>query len=219
MAGKTAVPIAGSIPRVNLMPRVELERRQQAALIRRWGWGVVIALAVVVVVVVGAFGMKWMADQSLVAEQQRSAALQSQLTSLSKVSQALATDEQLGAFSTEARAADIDWTTTLSSIAAVMPAGVQLTGFDLTTGALPVKGASAASAPGLTGQLTMSSATPLDITPVIRSLRDVHGVISADGQGLTSTTAGSTPGGSPSYTYQLTVEFDQSLYTAAKGAR
>lgn len=217
MSKKQAQMVAVTVPRVNLMPRVELERRQQAAQLRRWGWGVVAALVIVALVGAGCFTLKWVADQALGAQQEKSITLTTQLASMSNVSKALAAETQLGAFSDEVRAEDLGWVKTVESIAGVLPKGVTLTGFDLVPGAEPVTGSAAKSAAGLAGQLTMSSGTALDITPVIRSIRQMAGVLSADGKELSSAAAGT--GTVSTYTYQLTIVFDQSIYTNAKGTK
>lgn len=217
MSKNAAQTVVVAVPRVNLMPRAEVERRQQAALLRRWGWGVVAALVIVALVGAGCFTLKWLADQALGAQQERSAALLTELGSMSKVSKALATETQLEDFSTEVRAEDVAWVQTLKSLEAVLPKGVAMTGFDLVPGAQPSKGADSHLAPGLAGQLTMTSGTAVDITPVIRSIRQLSGVLSADGKELSSTVA--SAGQSPTYTYQLTIVFDQSVYTNTKGGK
>ena len=63
----------------------------------------------------------------------------------------------------------------------------------------------------------MTSGTPVDITPVIRSVRGMDGVLAADGQELAS--AGSGSAAPSTYTYQLTVQLDQSVYIATKGTK
>ena len=217
MSKKTAPNVVVAVPRVNLMPRVEVERRQQAAQLRRWGWGVVAALIIVALVGAGCFTLKWVADGALVAQQQKSVTLLTQLASMTKVSRTLATERQLGTFSTNVRAEDIGWAQTLTALESALPKGVVLTGFDLVPGAQPVPGAGPHAAAGLSGQLTMTSNTALDITPVIRSTRQLGGVLSADGKELTSAAPGA--GQSTTYTYQLTIVFDQSIYTNTNGAK
>ena len=90
-----------------------------------------------------------------------------------------------------------------------------MTGFDLVPGAQPVKGADTHLAAGLAGQLTMTSGTAVDITPVIRSIRQLCGVLSAVGKVLScvAACAGAGAGQRSTYTYQLTIVFDQSAYT------
>jgi len=211
MSKKAVQTVAVIVPRVNLMPRAEVERRQQAALLRRWGWGVVAALVIVALVGAGCFTLKWVADQALGVQQERSTTLLTQLASMSKVSSALAAEAQLESFSTEASAENVGWAQTLKSLDAVLPKGVAMTGFDLVPGAQPVKGTDTHLAAGLAGQLTMTSGTAVDITPVIRSIRQLSGVLSADGKELSSQAAGA--GQRSTYTYQLTIVFDQSAYT------
>lgn len=206
-----AVALAG-VPRVNLMPRAELDRRERTTAVRRWGWGVVGALAVVVLVAAGAYGLNWAAQQQLASEQARTNALIGQLAGLSDVSTALTARKDLEGFRGQAMAADLGWSKTLASLAAALPAGVAVTGFDLVTGGVPVKGADAKTQQGLVGTITLESANPVEIVQVIRGFRRVSGVTAADGTQLTSS---DDTGAGGVYTYQLTIDFDQTLYSGA----
>ncbi|MDX2377128.1 hypothetical protein M4I32_09985 [Microbacterium sp. LRZ72] len=205
-----------SVPRVNLMPRAERERRSRAALTRGWAWAMVGALAVVAVAGGAAFVLKLTADQQLVAEQAETSALLGQMAELSEVSTALADTERLGAFRAEAMATHLGWSDALSTLQTALPGGVAITDFELAAGAAPAGDAAAADpAAGLSGTLTLTSAAPVDMADTIRAVRDVSGVLSADGRDLASTGDGDA---ARVYTYILGVELDQSVYTGAYAA-
>ena len=211
MARKEAAPsIVASIPRVNLLPRAEVDRRDRAFVIRRWGWGVVAAMAVVVLVAAGTYGMNWAAQQRLAEAQSRTSSLTTQIAELKDVSSALKTKKDLETFRAQAMAGDIDYIKTLTSLAAVLPATVEITGFELTSGGVPVAGADPKSAPGLVGTITLASPDPLEVVSVIRSFRKVAGVTTADGKEVKS--KDDTGAGGP-YIYTLTVQFNQTVYS------
>lgn len=202
-----ANPVIGGLPRINLMPRSEIERRERDALIRRWMWGVLGAVLVALLIIAGAFTWKWLADQRLSAEQAESSALLSELTALADVSQALAVEQELTNFRAEAMGADFSWAPVIASIDGALPGEAELTGFDLLSGGVP-QGEDPALEVGLAGSVSVGSPNPIDIVATIRSLREIPGVIAADGQSVTtsSVTAGA-------YAYLLTVTFDQSIYS------
>jgi hypothetical protein len=213
-------------PRVNLMPRAEIERRRRAALVRTWAWVLVAALAAVAVTAGAAFVVKLAADQRLAVEQTRTAELLTELAALTEVSSALTSVGELGAFRVDAMGTDILWRDTVSGLAGALPAGVSITGFDVVVGAAPVVAAdtdsdvaadtavASAAANGLTGTLTLTSATPLDMAGTIRSLRDVAGVQAVDGRDVTSTDSD----GATAYTYLLELDLDQSIYSGRYAA-
>lgn len=214
MAGKSSAPataLAG-VPRVNLLPRAELDRRERTAAIRRWGWGVVGALMIVVLVAAGAYGVNWGAQQRLADAQSRTTSLLTQLGALSDVSTAVTTRSGLQSFRADAMGADLDWLKTLSSLDAVVPAGVTVSGFDLISGGVPIGGADPKTQQGLVGKITLQSPNPVQIVSVIRAFRDVDGVTSADGTDVSSS---DDTGAGGVYTYELDVVFDQSIYTGA----
>ena len=88
-------------------------------------------MLVAVLVVVGAFALKFVADQALVAEQAKTNALLTELSSLSEVSGALATEGEFTAFRADAMGADFAWAPVIATVAGALPADVRLTGFDL----------------------------------------------------------------------------------------
>ncbi|MHC3000389.1 hypothetical protein [Microbacterium sp. HJ5] len=200
-------PAFASMPRVNLLPKSEIARREREVLTRKWAWGVLAAMLIALLLIGGAFFLKLTADQRLAAEQARTNDLLVELAALSGTSEALATEAELTAFRTEAMATDVGWQPVVDSVENVLPTGVSLTGFELTVGSMPGDG-DPATAAGLTGLIRLDSPTPVDIVDVVRSLRAVEGVLEADGQAVTSSTSEAAR-----YAYLLTVTFDQTVYT------
>ncbi|PZU39040.1 MAG: hypothetical protein DI573_08145 [Microbacterium sp.] len=206
-----ATAASAASPRVNLLPRAETERRERAAMIRRWGWGLVGALAAVLVLSGGSYALTLAAEQRLAAAGSRTTDLLAQLATLQDVRQALATETELTAFRAEAMATDLRWEDMLDTLVRTLPPGVTLSGFDLAVGAAPAAGSpESASAPGLSGALTLESPTPIDIAPAVRALRAIPGALSADAREVMAETG---EGDARTYTYQLTLVLDQSLYT------
>ena len=204
----TAIPVPFSgVPRVNLLPRTEVIRRERDRLVRLWIWIVLAAVIVALLIIAGAFAFKFFADQRLVAEQARSDALLTEIASLSEVSQALGTEAELTDFRAEAMVSDLAWTPVIAKITGVLPPGTTLTGYDLTVGGAP-QSDDPTLEQGVVGTVSIDSPTPLDIVAVIRALRDIEGVLYADGQSVTSSTV--TQGW---YSYLLNAEFDQTVYS------
>ena len=195
------------VPRVNLMPPLEIERRKRASLVRGWAWAVIAAMLVAALVIAGAFALKFTADQALAAEQANTNVLLAELGSLSEVSGALATEAELTAFRGDAMGADFAWAPVVATITGALPADVALTGFDLTTGGTP-QTADAATEVGLIGTMTLESPNPIDLPATIRQLRALEAVASVDGLALST---GQQSVGT--YTYQLELAFDQSIYS------
>lgn len=194
-------------PRVNLMPRSELARRERDNLVRGWVWGALGAIVVALLIIAAAFWLKYSADQRLVAEQNRTNQLLIELASLSDVSSALGTEQELTSFRADAMAVDLAWAPVVAKVAGILPDDTELTGFDFAVGATPT-GDDPATQAGIIGTVSFDSSTPLDIVELIRSLRGVEGVLFADGQSVTSQ---STEGGR--YAYLLNVTFDQTAYS------
>ena len=199
----------GRVPRVNLMPRSEVARRERDGLVRRWAWIVFGAVVVALLIIAAAMAFKLISDQRLVAEQAHTNDLVLELASLSEVSQALAMESELTNFRADAMATDLAWSPVLAKVAGVLPPDTTLTGFDFAVGGAPLT-EDPTSEQGLVGTITIDSATPLDIVGIVRSLRGVEGVLFADGQSVTSSqTSGSR------FSYLLNVEFDQTVYSGA----
>lgn len=196
----------GAAPRVNLMPRAEVERRGRNVLLRRWIWGLVAALAVVVIAAGAAFWMLFTAQLRLASENLRTQALITQIAELQPVSEKLALEKDLTTFRTGAMATDLTWTTLVTSVQSALPVGVALTGFSLVPGGAPV-GEDPAGEIGASGTLTLTSQTPAEIVTLVRSLRPIPGVVVVDGWEATTAEGG--------FTYLLRIVFDQSVYTGA----
>ncbi|WP_314502644.1 hypothetical protein [uncultured Microbacterium sp.] len=207
-----AVSALGGFPRVNLMPRSEVARRERDKLTRAWVWGVLGAIIVAVLIIAAAFYLKWSADQRLAAEQAQSNQLLLEIASLSEVSEALAAQAELTAFRSESMAADLVWAPVIAKVTGVLPGQTRLTGYDFAVGGAPQSDDPTAEQ-GLVGTVSFDSPTPLDIVGLIRSLRGVEGVLFADGQSVTSSQVDSGR-----YAYLLNVVFDQSIYSGAFAA-
>jgi hypothetical protein len=207
MSASAAVLTRPGIPRVNLLPRIEVDRRERSSLTRRWLWGVLGALLVALLVVAGTFLVKWAADQRLAAEQARTTALLLELAALSEVSAALSTEGELVDFRAQSMGSDFSWAPVIATLQTSLPAGVSLTGFDVITGGVP-QGDDPALEVGLIGTATLSSPNAIDIAQTVRALRAAPGIADADGQ-LVSTSQ-QTVG---VYTYEVGVAFDQTIYS------
>jgi len=212
----TAAP--GGVPRVDLLPRSEIERREGEALSAVWVRICLLAVLLAAVLIGGAFVWNLFAQQRLSAEQDRSQQLIGQIAELSDVSKALATESELQGFRSEAMGSDFAWSGILDKVRNSLPSGTSLIGFALTPGASPaatasgvdaVKKASAAKkAVGLTGTLTIDSPTAVDLGSYVRSLRGVAGILSADAN---ATTSGASAVGR--FTYKVDITFDQTVYS------
>ena len=206
MSAVPAVPFGG-VPRVNLIPRSELDRRERAATARGWVWGVAGAILAALALIAGAMAISWVADQRLAAEQARTNILLTELAALSEVSGALADERDLVDFRAQSSGSDFAWAPVVDEVRAALPAGVELVGFALVTGGIP-QGEDPTVETGLTGSLTLSSPNAIEIAQTVRALRDRAGVAMADGR-LVSTSQQSVG----AYTYELSVTFDQSIYS------
>ncbi|MFE4725377.1 hypothetical protein [Microbacterium sp. NPDC056736] len=203
-----APPLAGA-PRVNLMPRSEIARRERDQLVRLWVWIVFGAVVVAGLIIAAAFVFKIIADQRLASEQAKTNVLITEIASLSEVSQALATESELTSYRTEAMATDLIWTPVVAKVAGVLPTGSTLNGFDFAVGGAPT-GEEPESEQGLVGTVTVESPTPLDIVAIIRALRNVDGVLFVDGQSVTTSSLSEGR-----FVYLLNVHFDQTVYSGA----
>ncbi len=211
-----------SVPRVDLLPHSEIERRERAALVRRWLVGVLAAVVLVAALSAGAYAFNLLAHERLAAENARTTDLLARLSGLSDVSKTRAVQSDLEAYRAQAMGADVAWTPVLATIDGVIPHQGTITAWDLVTGALPGAGKPADEA-GVTGRVSVQSPVPMDLVTMVRALRAEHGVIDADAADLTGTVAagatGTTPGAKPTYTYQLTVTLDQTVYTGLYAAK
>lgn len=196
--------VVGAAPRVNLLPRAEVERRARGALLRRWVWALVGALLVVVLAVAAGFALQAGAALRLVDEQARTNVLLSQIAELQPVRQKLELRTELETFRTDAMATDLAWSQLTAAVEPVLPGGVTLAGFVLTPGGSPA-GEDPALEVGASGQLTLTSPTPAEIVTVVRALRDAPGVRTVDVWDTQSDEAG--------FAYTVRITYDQSFYT------
>lgn len=206
---KATTPASVGFAHVNLMPRSEIEKRERERLTRAWVWGVFGAIVLTLLIIAGAFWLNLMAAQRLASEQAKTNDLLLQLSSLSEVSGALATEAELEDFRSLAMSTDLSWTPVIAAVASVLPADSVMTGFELTTGGAPQTDDPSGEA-GLSGIVSVESPRPLDIVDIARALRGVDGVLYADGQSVLS--SASTGG---RFAYILNVTFDQTVYADA----
>ncbi|MCP2637170.1 hypothetical protein K0817_011430 [Microbacterium sp. HD4P20] len=192
------------VPRVNLMPRAEMVRRARNKVIRRWSLALVAAMAVILLATAGSYALLLGAQQRLSAENARTTALLGDLAALADVRSTLDLQSELSAFRAEAMATDLEWSSVLATVQRTLPDGVTVEGFSLAPGGVP-QGEDPSAAVGASGTLSLASATPHEIVPIVRALRPVPGVLDIDGWQSTASETG--------YTYELRVEFDQSVYS------
>ncbi|WP_434811677.1 hypothetical protein [Microbacterium sp. bgisy189] len=204
-----AVFSLGAAPRVNLMPRAETARRERASLIRRWMWGIVSALLVVALAAAGTFFLQVTAAMRLAEENARTNALLTQVAALTDVRAKLDLEGELADFRTAAMGTDLTWAQLLATVDNALPEDVSVTGFSLAPGGL-AQGDDPALEVGATGTLTLSSASPAEIVPLVRELRGIESVLEVDGWQSTAD--------DESYEYELRISFDQSVYTGAYAA-
>lgn len=192
------------VPRVNLMPRAETMRRERNKLVRRWSLALVAALAVVLLATAGSFALLVSAQLRLGIENARTTQLLGDLAALTDVRATLDLQSELSTFRADAMATDLEWSALLGTVQSALPAGVAVVGFSLAPGGMP-QGDDPALEVGASGIITLASATPQEIVPIVRTLRPVPGILDVDGWQSTASETG--------YTYELRVKLDQSVYT------
>jgi hypothetical protein len=174
----------GGIPRVNLLPAVELQRRAASALIRRWVAGLAATAVVVSGLVAAAYWERGIAEQRLLAEQTRTAELGQELTSLAHVSQAVADRSTLSELRTAAMGNDLEWRALFADLTRTLPRGTELIGFELVTGANSAAETDPATEIGMVGRLTVSTPDPADQNRMVDKLRALDIALSADAGSL-----------------------------------
>ena len=204
-----AFALAG-VPRVNLMPPLEIERRKRGSLVRVWAWVVVAAMLVAALVVAGAFALKFVAEQALVAEQARDHRPAHRAREPLGCQQrhrdggrAHRLPRRCDGRRLRVGARRRDGRRRAARTMCV------LTGFDLTAGGIPQTDDPTHEV-GLTGTMTLESPTPIDLPATIRQLRALESVAAVDGRALS--TRQQSVG---TYSYQLEIAFDQSIYSGA----
>ncbi|WP_127475523.1 hypothetical protein [Microbacterium sulfonylureivorans] len=205
IAKTSAILIAGT-PFVNLIPPSETARRDGVKLLRRWIAALVAVIAVVAIATAGAFWLQLTAAQRLLAENLRTQELLSQMAELSDVQAQLDLQSELTTFRSEAMATDLRFDGLVDAIGATLPGGAEIAGFSLAPAGAP-QGEDPAAEIGAAGTVTIASAGPQEVVPIVRAVRGLAGVMEADGWVVQSAEGG--------YTYELRVVFDQSVYTGA----
>ncbi|WP_394278433.1 hypothetical protein [Microbacterium sp.] len=194
----------GALPRVDLLPPSEVRRRETAARARAWAMAAVGALVVSASAVAGAFAFNMSAGVRLAAEQQRTQTLLASVAELADVSRALSLRSSLQALRADAMAGDLRWIAALDTIAETLPTGIRIVDYALIAG--PVPDVALPDAAGLTGTVTVSSAAPIDLSSLTRTLRDVDAVQVTEVDELTSEA-------DSGFEYRLRVQLDQSVYS------
>ncbi|HEY3339442.1 MAG TPA: hypothetical protein VGK18_13140 [Propionicimonas sp.] len=199
--------VVGGVPRLNLLPAREVERRARRGLWRRWMR--VAYSAFITVVIEVAFGANWAgqlaSEQS--AEAATSAQLQSELAGYSPVIEVSSNLRSLEAYRAQAGSNDQDWSALMADIKAVLPPGVVLIGFKLAPGASPVPGAEASAQVGVKGTLTFSANATSAQAQTVTRLRTVGTVIDVDAGEL------SADGAAGHVTFVTSFSADQTRYT------
>ena len=188
---KKARPVKGGlvlsgVPRVNLLPLSELERRATRILIRRWAIGGLVTAAVVTGLVVGANAVRTVASLELAAEQARTIDLNGELAGFSEVSRALGERTELILYRGAALASDVEWRPLVSTLLAAVPADSEVTGFTLVAGATPAEDADPATSIGLIGTLTLSTDDARDVARMVENLRALESGLAAEAGPVTA---------------------------------
>lgn len=204
---KTAGISIGGAPFVNLIPPSETARRETSRLLRRWITAIVAAVSVVALATAVAFWLQVTAAQRLVAESLRTNELLSQMSALADVQAQVDLQTELTDFRSAAMATDLRYSGLIDSIAGVLPAGTAIIGFSLSPAGMP-QGDDPALEPGAGGTVTIASAGPQQVVPIVRAVRALPAVMEADGWEVEALDTGG-------FAYELRVVFDQSVYTGA----
>lgn len=202
---RTPVLPIGALPRVDLLPPSEMRRRDMLSRARTWVYIGVGALAVAVLAVGAAVAYNMAASLRLAAEQTRTQQILVGIAGLSDVSRALSTRRELEGMRQEAMAGDLTWVPVIELVAAHLPPGVVVTEYALDAGPVPEPTAEPEAATGVSGTVTFTSPTAIDLVAVTRDLRRADRMRGADLKELTSAEG--------VFTYTLHVELDQTIYT------
>lgn len=203
---KSSGIVLGGVPRVNLLPAAELQRRAASALIRRWVAGLAATAVVVSGLVVAAHWERGIAERQLAAEQARTINLNAELANLSHVSQAIADRGALSELRAATMGNDLKWRALFADLTRALPNGATLTGFELATGTNPAAGADPGIGIGVLGSLTVNTADPADQNRMIDKLRTLDTVLAADAGSLTSA-------GEDGYAFVVEFVVDQTHYS------
>lgn len=183
--------VLAGVPRVNLLPASEIERRGVATLTRRW----IAGLAVTAVMVSGLVGAAQMvratAAARLSTEQDRTLALNNELAGYSHVSVVIGQRTALTTLRDAAMGNDVEWRALFRDLTSAIPGSAELTGFDLMPGTNPIPEPVSGTAVGVVGRLTIASKQPADQVRTIDRLRGLETVLSADAGAVTQEEDGS----------------------------
>lgn len=176
--------VLSGLPRVNLLPPREIERRATTALTKRWLCGVLATALLVSAVVAATHWVRASAELQLIAEQDRTAALNHDLASLAEVSAVLNQRAELSSLRGAAMGNDLEWRNLFRDITKALPKGSEIRSFDLLTGANPATDADPTATIGVIGRLTLWSKDPKDLDRMVGNLRELHLTLSADAASL-----------------------------------
>lgn len=206
MAAKKPVLALAGVPRVDLMPTSEVERRERVALTRTWALLAMAALVIGGLVIGGAFALKLVSDQQLAAERARTTVLLTELQSFSDVAAAITTQRQLEDFRASAMGTDTDWAAMLHLVTRATPADVTMLDFTLNPATAVLEDPT--SGVGYSGLLTLSAGSADAQAATVQALRAVPGVLAVDAATLYQ-------GGEDGFEFTVTIAFDQSVFSGA----
>jgi len=202
--------VLSGVPRVNLLPPSEVERRAAAGLARRWAGGLVATALVVSGAVGAAHWVRNSASMELEAERDRTLTLNSELASFSHVSKALADRAALTTMRGEAMGNDTEWRALFKDVTTTIPGGARLEGFAAIPGANPVAGPGRLEGVGAIALLTVWSDDATDQNRMIDNLRKLDQTIWADAGAINAD-------GEDDFTFIVELVVDQSYYSGDFG--
>lgn len=198
---------AGGVPRVNLLPRSIIEKREQGKLLKSWGARALAAVVVLVAACVGMFGWQTLTIMQLATTKAEGLRLVSEIDAKGEIQQLLSTESELRSYGAETMATDLGWKSTFARMVATFPEGSRLCSFDLVVGGVP-EGAPEDGI-GLVGTIEVCSSFQT-MVPLLRSLAAVEGVR------VVTVRNGSFDSTNNEYKHTLFVEIDQSIYETSK---
>lgn len=204
MLARPAVFKSGGLPRANLLPRSEVQRREVRRLARSWVGIGIGALVLTVVLIGAAFAYNMQAALRLTAANAQTQQVIAGIAELAPVSKAVADRTEISSLIEQSMGGDIEWRTAVMTVASALPAGVEVTDYSLAAGTLPT-GDDPTTAVGAAGTFTVISSEPLSLVDSTRALRAVDAVTAVSVQSLAEADG--------VFTYTIEVELDQSIYS------
>lgn len=202
----------GQVPRVDLLPPSERERRLERSLIKRWSYWVLVVVLVLAAAAGGSYYLLQISRADLDAANARGTELSSQLEQYSDVANTLSQKNALQQFQTQALSTDIAWGSVYQQLTSQLAVGNTITDVAFTPGAAPANAsAPSTSTAGLTVTLTAKGTSIDDAAVSVKNLQSASSVI--DVQMASVTAASGTTDADTGYQYQLTVVFNQTVYT------